>query len=667
MNPELADTDSSVSDGEAPLGDPAEYADTATVIVLFARNDVTFAAALRDRLSARAGHLRIELALCPCPPPDESSNVHDRRHDLDELNDRLKRAWLVIPLLSADSFADGAIRLIEQALALKARVVPVLVRACDWEDTPAGGLDPLPFNRIPISSHANPEEAYAWIVDELRDLLDLRNIVRSHRDEPNALERDGTAVNYYSADQIFAEGRSPGVTLVETREHRDLLSALTQPNRGLVVEGPSGIGKTTAIKHAVATLGRVCGHLLPYHKEIDAVERAEDVRGWLLIDDFHDLDDVRKRRLANVLRALPESNDRNDRKLIVMGLGEIERTLRNLNPLVHGRIDVIRIERQSDAKVDALLAKGERALNIVLEPRDWLRELSSGSLALAQQLAALAIKQADVHATCPHRVAVLVRRVRLRHELLQQLRKLFQDELVSLIRADHSMRRPRGLVLATLWLLRIRGKQNGGLPISDIVAAYPKLAEPARLEQDLSALLEQSRILSGSLRVREQRVSIVDPRLSFYLDSESFPTLAHAGGLGDIAIIDEREELTIRGAERLDGQAPIPNVALWEVVGPTLFWQHPHATQLWDVLADAYGRDCGPLVHLAESVGIPAAEVAFHGRPVRLGTYDLVNKAWERGALKALLDALREEDAIATYWRRLDDILSCSRDPRKAP
>ncbi len=39
-------------------------------------------------------------------------------------------------------------------------------------------------------------------------------------------------------------------TFVEPVEYRDLLLNLRTPGRGLVIEGPSGIGKTTAVEYS---------------------------------------------------------------------------------------------------------------------------------------------------------------------------------------------------------------------------------------------------------------------------------------------------------------------------------------------------------------------------------------------------------------------------------
>jgi hypothetical protein len=52
-----------------------------------------------------------------------------------------------------------------------ARVIPVLLRPCLWEDTPFGGLSPLPANRVPVTKHPSQDEALAEVARALRDAV----------------------------------------------------------------------------------------------------------------------------------------------------------------------------------------------------------------------------------------------------------------------------------------------------------------------------------------------------------------------------------------------------------------------------------------------------------------------------------------------------------------
>ena len=55
-------------------------------------------------------------------------------------------------------------------------------------------------------------------------------------------------------EEVFKTSGVPSFTFVEPDEYADLVISLRTPGRGAVVEGPSGIGKTTAVEKALGKL-----------------------------------------------------------------------------------------------------------------------------------------------------------------------------------------------------------------------------------------------------------------------------------------------------------------------------------------------------------------------------------------------------------------------------
>jgi hypothetical protein len=66
----------------------------------------------------------------------------------------------------------------------------------------------------------------------------------------NALMPDRTELH-----EVFTVSGIPRHTFVPPNEYTRLLVALKTPGRGIVVEGPSGIGKTTAVVKAIEEAG----------------------------------------------------------------------------------------------------------------------------------------------------------------------------------------------------------------------------------------------------------------------------------------------------------------------------------------------------------------------------------------------------------------------------
>jgi MoxR-like ATPase len=56
-------------------------------------------------------------------------------------------------------------------------------------------------------------------------------------------------------EDVFKTNGIPTYTFVKPLEYSQLLVSLRTPGRGVVIEGPSGIGKTTAVTRALDELG----------------------------------------------------------------------------------------------------------------------------------------------------------------------------------------------------------------------------------------------------------------------------------------------------------------------------------------------------------------------------------------------------------------------------
>ncbi|WP_437484709.1 toll/interleukin-1 receptor domain-containing protein [Sorangium sp. So ce1014] len=90
-----------------------------------------------------------------------------------ELAVRLDAAHLIVLLVSVDYLAgDAQWREMERALgrhnAGRARLIPILLDACDWEGTPFSALAPLPANRVPVMSWKRESEAWTAVTLAIR-------------------------------------------------------------------------------------------------------------------------------------------------------------------------------------------------------------------------------------------------------------------------------------------------------------------------------------------------------------------------------------------------------------------------------------------------------------------------------------------------------------------
>lgn len=125
---------------------------------------------LRDQLEVHLSLLRREGLI---------SAWHDRRivagSDLDDsIDEQLEKADIILLLVSANFIASEYCYATEMKRALQrheageARVIPVILRACDWHTAPFGKLMAVPTDGRPVTSWPNQDEAFADIAKSIR-------------------------------------------------------------------------------------------------------------------------------------------------------------------------------------------------------------------------------------------------------------------------------------------------------------------------------------------------------------------------------------------------------------------------------------------------------------------------------------------------------------------
>lgn len=96
---------------------------------------------------------------------------------LKAVSNHLEEADIILLLISLAFLASKfSHHIIEQALecseAGKARVIPIILRPCNWQDTLLGKLKALPKNAKPISTWESQDEAFLNVVQGIRQVID---------------------------------------------------------------------------------------------------------------------------------------------------------------------------------------------------------------------------------------------------------------------------------------------------------------------------------------------------------------------------------------------------------------------------------------------------------------------------------------------------------------
>lgn len=102
---------------------------------------------------------------------------------------------------------------------------------------------------------------------------------------------------------VFKDTGFPSYTFVEPQEYIKTKVAIQTKGKGLIVEGPSGIGKTTSITRIISEIEMPFKPLSARKNEdlelIDLVLADSRDVGTIIIDDFHLLSKERREALAN--------------------------------------------------------------------------------------------------------------------------------------------------------------------------------------------------------------------------------------------------------------------------------------------------------------------------------------------------------------------------------
>lgn len=116
---------------------------------------------------------------------------HDRRltagDDIDVgIADNMERADIVLFLVSSDFLASDYCydvevkRALERHDAGEARVIPVILRSCDWHPAPFGKLLALPTDGQPVAKFPDRNEAFLQITKGIRKAVEDKGRVPTH-------------------------------------------------------------------------------------------------------------------------------------------------------------------------------------------------------------------------------------------------------------------------------------------------------------------------------------------------------------------------------------------------------------------------------------------------------------------------------------------------------
>jgi hypothetical protein len=202
-------------------------------------------------------------------------------------------------------------------------------------------------------------------------------------------------------EDVFKTVGLPPYTYIKPAYYGEVRADISQPGKHLLIEGPSGIGKTCVAFKVFEELGWGKDERFSYVscRDGDATDRIDaffQVAGKgeiptpsvIVIDDFHLLTTSRRAAIGSALKRLSDRAFEHAAppKAILIGIPTTGVSLLSDAYDLGPRLGTYVLSRATDAEIDRLIGEGETALNVLFEDRNVLLGESAGNFWLAQYI-----------------------------------------------------------------------------------------------------------------------------------------------------------------------------------------------------------------------------------------------------------------------------------------
>lgn len=202
-------------------------------------------------------------------------------------------------------------------------------------------------------------------------------------------------------EDVFKTVGLPPYTYIKPPYYGEVRADITQPGKHLLIEGPSGIGKTCVVFKVFEELKYRQNHDFLYVSCRDSAAMGV-IDGFLsaasngaptgvpviVIDDFHLLPTARRSEIGSQLKRLSDRAFElaTPPKAVLIGIPTTGVSLLSDAYDLGPRLGTYVLKRVSDIEIDKLVSEGENALEVLFEDREILLSESAGNFWLAQYI-----------------------------------------------------------------------------------------------------------------------------------------------------------------------------------------------------------------------------------------------------------------------------------------
>jgi len=338
-----------------------------------------------------------------------------------------------------------------------------------------------------------------------------------------------------------------------------LVNALAQRTGGVVVEGPSGIGKTVAVTRAIKELGSTIGPVgtLSARDPLQTSEirrvAVEKPDGTWVIEDFHHLPQPDRAALADAIKYLADQLEPRC-KLVLVGINNAGQSLLHGSADLLTRITIVEFERNPDESVDELIGLGEQWLNIRIPDHDVVLREARGSFLLAQLICRAACEAArlTVEHPGPEPLDLDVNLEAVLRGVLSDLGRQFSDICRKFARGKKPKRAGRAPYLQCLRWLAEGNEWSVQLDrVADLNPRYKGSVTQILKKKFLAQHINDDPEIAKLIHLSEENfLSVEDPRFVFYLRHINWPQYREQIGFGPESESNYDFALSFAGPQR---------------------------------------------------------------------------------------------------------------------
>jgi hypothetical protein len=350
----------------------------------------------------------------------------------------------------------------------------------------------------------------------------------------------------HNLEQVFVTEGVPEFTFVQPPNYHAIFVDVRRSGKPVILEGQSGTGKTTCIKRIIKELddGKETSYFSG-RSQAD-VEKIREIvvdrpNSRVVIDDFHRLDEVLKREIADLAKMAAESEPPYElTKLVIIGINQVGADLIQLVPDIAKRTGIHRVLPGKLEDIEVLIERGCERLNIEILESKKIFEESRGDYWLTQQLCQTICQLAGVLNTQEIKKQITFKLEEVRSSTIERLSNVYYNAVKDFCRGRRF--RPNNQPYFKL-LKAVSNQDASNIDLSELANANPDVRGSINnlKEHRLQVLINEKPIVARYFYYNNEtkNFAIEDPALFYFIKHLDWESLRKDSGFRDLK--DETE------------------------------------------------------------------------------------------------------------------------------